>query len=152
MARERAGHILQTTALVNEVYLRLVDTSKVAWQDRAYFFAIAAKLMRQALVEFARNQRRLKRGAGAQQVSLSQALDTPDKQDIDLIALDNALTALAAINARQAKVVELRFFGGLTEAETAEVLQVSMLEMPHPGENHRQFMFIRRLDHFLVPH
>ncbi|MGH9837230.1 MAG: sigma-70 family RNA polymerase sigma factor [Blastocatellia bacterium] len=125
MARERAGHTLQTTALVNEVYLRLIDVSQVEWQSRAHFFAIAANLMRRILVEFARRHHQLKRGGGARAVSLEEALGVSEERNDDLVALDDALTALAALDARQARIVELRFFGGLTEAETAEALQIS---------------------------
>jgi RNA polymerase sigma-70 factor, ECF subfamily len=125
MARERSGHSLQTTALVNEAYLRLVDLRSIEWQDRAHFFAIAASFMRRILVDHARARGYRKRGGNARQVSLEEAmLVTPDA-GTDLVRLDEALTALAAIDARKARVVELRFFGGLTEEEAAEVLQVS---------------------------
>lgn len=125
MDRERAGHTLQTTALVNEAYLRLIDSSQVRWQNRAHFFAVAAQLMRRILVDFARARHNLKRGGAAQRVSLDEALLLPQESDPDLIALDEALNALAALDPRQARAVELRFFGGLSVEETAEVLQVS---------------------------
>jgi len=125
MGQERTGHTLQTTALVNEAYLRLIDASQVQWQNRAHFFAVSAQLMRRILVDFARARRNLKRGGGAQQVSLGEALLAPLEPDADLVALDEALTALAAIDQRQAQAVELRFFGGLSVEETAEVLKVS---------------------------
>jgi len=125
LKRERAGHTLQTTALVNEVYLRLVDAQRVPWQNRAHFFAIAAQLMRQILVEFARRRQKLKRGGGAQAVSLDEALTIAPGRSAELIALDDALRALEKLNARQSKIVELRFFGGLTEDETAEALGVA---------------------------
>jgi len=124
MAGERPGHTLQTTALVNEAYLRLVDARQVNWQSRAHFFAIAAELMRRILVEFARNRGRQKRGAGATPVSFDEKL-LVSAERVDLVALDDALKALAAIDARKSRVVELRFFGGLGVEEAAEVLQVS---------------------------
>jgi len=123
-ARERPGHILQTTALVNEAYLRLIDASRVSWQSRAHFFAIAAQVMRRILVEFARARRGQKRGGGAPPVTLDEALLVFD-ESTDLVALDGALNALAGIDARKSQVVELRFFGGLTVEETAEVVKVS---------------------------
>lgn len=122
---ERAGHTLQTTDLVNEAYLRLIDTSRMQWQNRAHFFAVSAQLMRRILVDFARARRNLKRGGAATQVALDEALTIGSERNAELIALDDALTALAALDERQSKVVELRFFGGLTESEIAEVLQVS---------------------------
>ena len=125
MRGERPDHTLQTTALVNEAYLRLVDTRKVRWQNRAHFFAVSAQLMRRILVDFARSRRSLKRGAGAQKVTLDEALLMSPQQGQDVVALDEALKALAAVDARKSQVVELRFFGGLTVEETAEVLKVS---------------------------
>jgi RNA polymerase sigma factor (TIGR02999 family) len=125
MSGERTGHTLQTTALVNEAYLRLVDSSQVRWQNRAHFFAVSAQLMRRILVDFARSRNYLKRGGGAQQVMLDEAMLICEAPDIDVVLLDDTLTALAAVDARKAQSVELRFFGGLTEEETAEVLKVS---------------------------
>lgn len=125
MARESAGQTLQTTALVHEAYLRLIDVRSVEWQSRAHFFAIAAQLMRQILVDFARRHRQLKRGGQAQRVSLEEALIVSRERSPDLVALDEALTELARLDPRQARVVELRFFGGLTEEEVAEVLKIS---------------------------
>jgi RNA polymerase sigma-70 factor, ECF subfamily len=125
MAGERPGHTLQTTALVNEAYLRLVDASRVQWQNRAHFFAVSAQLMRRILVDFARSRNYAKRGGAAQRLSLDEAPPVAVERGADLIALDDALTALSAFDPRKAKVVELRFFGGLTEDETAEVLKVS---------------------------
>jgi RNA polymerase sigma factor (TIGR02999 family) len=125
MAGERPGHTLQTTALVNEAYLRLVDTSRVQWQNRAHFFAVSAQIMRRILVDFARSRNRPKRGGAAHRLTLDEAPPIAVERGADLIALDDALTALSAIDPRKAKVVELRFFGGLTEDETAEVLKVS---------------------------
>ncbi len=125
MSRERPGHTLQTTALVNEVYLRLVDVNAVEWQDRAHFFAISARMMRRILTDFARSRNYQKRGAGAVQVSFDEALIVSPEKDGDIMALDEALTELAVLYPRQSQVVELRFFGGLEMKETAEALKVS---------------------------
>lgn len=125
MARERPDHTLQATALVNEAYLRLVDAKGVSWQDRAHFFAISARTMRHILVDFARSRRYQKRGGGAEPVSLEESLVIQGQPGADLVALDDALNALAEMDARSSRVVELRFFGGLTVEETAEVLKVS---------------------------
>ena len=125
MAGEASGHILQTTALVHEVYLRLVDFREISWQNRAYFFGVCARLMRQILVDFARSRRRLKRGGESPQVSLDEALVVSREAPTNLLALDEALNALAALEPRKSQVVELRFFGGLSVEETAEVLRVS---------------------------
>ena len=125
MVRERPGHVLQTTALVNEVYIKLTDADQVSFQDRTHFFAISAKLMRQILVHFARSRDSQKRGGKFLQVSLSKAGPFTQESYADLVKLDDALTALAEIDPRKAKVVELRFFGGLSLAEVAEVLKVS---------------------------
>ncbi len=125
MNRQRPGHTLQTTALVNEAYLRLIDSSRVQWQNRAHFFAISAQLMRRILVDFARSRQNLKRGGGAQQITFDEALEVCSERGADLIALDDALKTLEKLNQRQSQIVELRYFGGLTEEETAEVLKVS---------------------------
>lgn len=125
MEGEHPGHILQTTALVNEAYLRLRGSKQQHWQNRAHFFAISAHLMRQILVDFARSRHRQKRGQGVQHVCLDEALVLSDEREPDLVALDDALKALAAIDKRKSQVVELRFFGGLSVEETAEVLKVS---------------------------
>jgi RNA polymerase sigma factor (TIGR02999 family) len=125
MAKERPGHTLQTTALVNEAYLRLVDQRNVRWQNRAHFFAIASQLMRRIVVDHARNHARAKRGGGAHKVSLDEAAMLSQELAADLIALDDALKELAAIDPRKSEVVELRFFGGLSVEETAEVLKIS---------------------------
>jgi RNA polymerase sigma factor (TIGR02999 family) len=125
MARERPDHTLQATALVNEAYVRLVDAKGVSWQDRAHFFAISARTMRHILVDFARSRRYKKRGGGADPVSLDESLVIQGRPGTDLVALDDALNSLAAMDPRRSRVVELRFFGGLTVEETAEVLKVS---------------------------
>ena len=126
MAHERAGHTLQATALVNEAYVRLIDIRQVNWQDRTHFFAMSSRLMRRILVDFARSKGSQKRGAGAHKVSLDEALIVSTEPGADLVALDDALDALAVFDARKAQVVEMRFFGGLSVEETAEALNVSV--------------------------
>ena len=125
MAGERPGHTLQPTALVNEAYLRLVNLKQMQWQNRAHFFAMGARLMRRILVDFARSRGYQKRGGGAKQVSFTEALEVAESQPTDVVALNDALEALADVDERQSRVVELRFFGGLSVEETAEVLNVS---------------------------
>ena len=125
MSRENPGHTLQTTALVNEVYLKLVNIQDMTWQDRAHFFAISARMMRHILTDFARSRQFQKRGGAALHVTLDEALVVSPEQDADIVALDEALGQLAALDERKSKVVELRFFGGLSAEETAEVLKVS---------------------------
>jgi RNA polymerase sigma factor (TIGR02999 family) len=125
MRREGPGKTLQTTALVNEVYLRLIDIQDVSWQNRAHFFAVSAKMMRRILTDFARSRQYLKRGGAAVQVSWDEALAVSQQPDADIVALDDALNQLALLDPRKAQVVELRFFGGLSVEETAEVLKVS---------------------------
>jgi len=125
LRRERQGHTLQTTALINEAYLRIVDQDRVNWQNRAHFFGVAAQMMRRILVDHARSHLYAKRGGGAQKLTLDEAIATPQERDLDLVALDDALTALAEIDPQQSRIIELRFFGGLTIEETAEVLNIS---------------------------
>ena len=125
MQRERVGHTLQATALVNEAYVRLIDVQNVQWQNRAHFFAMAARLMRRILVDAARSKGYQKRGGGAPMLSLDEALIVPIEPGNDLVALDEALTTLSQVDARKSQVVEMRFFGGLTLEETAEALHVS---------------------------
>jgi len=125
MFGERPGHTLQTTALVNEAYLRLVNSRQVNWQNRAHFFAISAQLMRRILVDYARTRGSQKRGGGVPKVTLDEELMAPQEKGHDLVALDDALKALAHIDPRKCKVIELRFFGGLSVDETAEVLKIS---------------------------
>ncbi|HYT66733.1 MAG TPA: sigma-70 family RNA polymerase sigma factor [Vicinamibacterales bacterium] len=125
MRRERPGHTLQTSALINEAYLRLVDARGVQWQNRAHFFGVSAQVMRHILVDFARARQNLKRGGGAQPVSLDAVMVSVPERGTDLLALDEALERLAALSPRQSRVVELRYFGGLTEEEVAEVLSIS---------------------------
>jgi RNA polymerase sigma-70 factor (ECF subfamily) len=124
MRRERAGHSLQATALVNEAYMRLVDYKRMQWQNRAHFFAVSAQLMRRILVEHARRHN-LKRGGGVQHVSLDDAAVVGGNRAADLVALDDAMNALARLDPRKERVVEVRFFGGLSVEETAEVLKIS---------------------------
>lgn len=124
MRRERADHTLQASALVNEVWLRLFDQN-VSWQDRSHFFGIAARLMRQVLIDYARSRHYAKRGGDQQRISLSQAGDLAEVRSAELIALDEALVNLAEIDPKKSQIVELRFFGGLTIEETAEYLNLS---------------------------
>ncbi len=124
MKGERPGHSLQTTALVNEAYMRLVDYERMQWQNRAHFFAVSAQLMRRILVEHARRHN-MKRGGGVQHFSLDEASVVGSDQDADLVALDDAMNKLAQLDPRKVQVVEMRFFGGLDVEETAEVLKVS---------------------------
>lgn len=125
MGRERKGHTLQTSGLVNEAYLRLIDQSQVHWQNRAHFFGIAAQMMRRILVDYARSRGYAKRGGDARQVSLEEAAIVSEERAADVVALDDALKGLAEIDLRKSRIVELRFFGGLSIEETAEVLAVS---------------------------
>ena len=125
MSHERDGHTLQSTALVNEAYVRLIDWKNVRWQNRAHFFAVSAQLMRRILVDFARARGYQKRGGGTHTVALDEAALVGTEKGADLVALDEALGSLAELDERQSKVVELRFFGGLSLEETAEVLKVS---------------------------
>jgi len=125
MAGERPGHTLQPTALVNEAYLRLVNLKQMQWQDRAHFFAMGARLMRRILVDFARSRGYQKRGGGVKRVSFTEAFAVAEGPATDVVALNDALEALADVDERKSRVVELRFFGGLSVEETAEVLNVS---------------------------
>ena len=125
MAGERQDHTLQTSALINEAYLRLVDQQDVAWQNRAHFFAVAAQVMRNILIDHARRNRGLKRGGGVHRVPIEEALIMSEERARELVALDDALKALASFDARKSRIVELRYFGGLSIEETAEILKVS---------------------------
>jgi len=125
MGRERPDHTLQATALVNEAYLRLIEVKRIRWQDRAHFFAMSSRVMRRILVDAARAKGYQKRRAGAQRISFDEALLVSSETGPDLVALDDALQALADVDARKVKVVEMRFFGGLTVEETAVALDVS---------------------------
>lgn len=125
LQRERPGHTLQSTALVHEAYLRMIDQHDVSWQGRAHFFGIAAQMMRRILVDHARGRDAAKRGAGACKLTLDEDLLAPAERDINLVALDQALDTLAKLDSQQGRIVELRFFAGLSIEETAEVLKIS---------------------------
>jgi RNA polymerase sigma factor (TIGR02999 family) len=125
LRRERAGHTLQATALLNEAYLKLIDQTHADWQNRAQFIGVAAQVMRRILVNHARDRRAEKRGGDAPRLALDEAVNVSKKKDVDLLALDDALKDLAAFDPRQSRIVELRYFGGLEIAETAEVLGLS---------------------------
>ena len=125
LRKERADHTLQSTALVHEAYLCLIDQKNVRWQNRAHFFGVAAQMIRRILVDHARGKHAAKRGAAAPKLSLDEAIAVPERRDFDLVALDDALNGLAKIDPQQARIVELRFFTGLTVEETAEVLSIS---------------------------
>ena len=125
MRGQNSGHTLQTTALVNEAYLRLIDSSRVRWQDRAHFFAISAQLMRRVLVDFARAKNSLKRGGEQIQITLDEQIEAPFEKETNLVALDEALQNLAKLSQRQSQIVELRYFGGLSEEEIAATLEIS---------------------------
>src|SRR5262249_30744003 len=122
----RPDHTIQATALVNEAYLRLIDQNSVHWQNRAHFFGVAAQLMRRILIDHARAHNTAKRGGNRYKLSLGEAIGLPERQDLDLVALDDALNTLAAKDPKKSRIVELRFFGGLTIEETAEVLGISL--------------------------
>lgn len=139
MRRERLGHSLQTTALVNEAYTRLVDYKRMQWQDRAHFFAVSAQLMRRILVEHARRHN-LKRGGGVQHVPLDEA-SIAAEADMDLVALDDAMNALARLDPRKVRVVEMRFFGGLSVEETAEVLKISSVTVKRDWRAARTWLY-----------
>ena len=140
MSRERTGHILQTTALVNEAYLRLVDCNRMKWQDRAHFFAVSAQMMRRILVDYARRNNK-KRGAGHQHVSIEEASMVTPQPSQDLVALDDALDSLSQFDPRKAKVIELRFFGGLSVEETAEVLKISSITVIRDWNTARTWLY-----------
>lgn len=137
MRREKPGHTLQTSALINEAYVRLVDQSKIQWEGRSHFFGIAARLMRQILVDQARRRSFAKRGGGALRVSLSEAAAVAVEQSANVMALDDALEKLEKIDRRKSRIIELRFFGGMSIEETAEALKVS------PGTVMREWTFAR---------
>lgn len=126
LRRERPDHTLESTALVHEAYLRLIDQNNIQWQNRNHFFALASELIRRILVDYARNRMAVKRGGQNIKLSLDEAIAAPEKKDLDLVALDDALQALAARDPRQSRIVELRYFGGLTLETTAEVLGISL--------------------------
>ena len=141
MAIERSGHSLQATALVNEAYLRLVDQRQVRWQGRAHFFALASHMMRRILVDHARRRHYAKRGGAARQVSLDEAMIVSEEKACDVVALDEALTRLAAIDLRKSQVVELRYFGGLSMEEIAEVLKISQVTVRRDWSTARAWLY-----------
>jgi RNA polymerase sigma factor (TIGR02999 family) len=141
MAGERPGHVLQATALVNEAYLRLVEWQHVQWNNRAQFFGVAAQIMRRVLVDVSRSRQCVKRGGKAVEVSLSEAVNAPQMAKVDVIALDDALKTLEELDPRQCRVIELRFFGGLSLEETAEALQVSVATVRRDWSLARAWLF-----------
>jgi RNA polymerase sigma-70 factor, ECF subfamily len=141
MIGERPGHTLQTTALINEAYMRLIDWKNVRWQGRAHFFGVAAQVMRRILVDFARARHYAKRGGAARQVSLDEAVTIHEDRCAEFIALDEALKSLAEIDPRKSQVVELRFFGGLSAKETAEALRVSLRTVEREWNSARAWLY-----------
>jgi RNA polymerase sigma factor (TIGR02999 family) len=142
MGGERPGHTIQTTALINEAYLRLTDYKKMRWQNRAHFFAIAAQVMRRVLVDYARRRHYAKRGGGAFQVSLDEAMVLSADTSAELIAIEEALNDLAAFDPRKSQIVELRFFGGLTPEETAEVLEISPTTVKREWQRAKAWLYL----------
>jgi RNA polymerase sigma factor (TIGR02999 family) len=140
ISRERPGHTLQTTALVNEAYVRLIDWKNVRWQNRAHFFGVSAQLMRRILVDFARRRPHLK-NVEIRHVAIDEAFIIPAQRDADLVALDEALTALAEIDERKARIVELRFFGGLSFEEAAEVMNLSKITIVREWNKAKVWLF-----------
>lgn len=150
MGRERDGHTLQTNALVNEAYLRLVNQQGIDWQNRAHFFGIAAQVMRHLLVDHARSKQYAKRGGGSQQVTLNEGTALVDERPIEVLALNEALDRLTAIDPRKGRIVELRYFGGLSSEEIAEVLRVSEITIKREWLKAKAWLF-RELSPPLVP-
>ncbi|MFN8002455.1 MAG: sigma-70 family RNA polymerase sigma factor [Acidobacteriota bacterium] len=150
MRRERAGHLLQTSALVNEAYLRLIDWQNVQWESRAHFFGVAAQLMRRVLVDEARERNQLKRGGDALRVSLSEAEEESNERPMDLLALDDALKTLAKLDSRKSEVVVLRFFGGLSLDESAEFLKISRRTVAREWDFAKTWLF-RELNKNPIP-
>lgn len=146
MQQQPVGHTLQTTALIHEAYLRLIGQREKHWENRAHFFGVAAQAMRHILVDYARARKMAKRGGGAQQISLDEALTIGPECGDEMVALNDALTALAALDPRQSRIVELRFFGGLTEEEIGEVLQLSARTVRSDWRLARSWL-LRELDH-----
>ena len=141
LQKQRPDHTLQPTALVHEAYLKLIDTSEINWQDRAHFFAVAAQTMRNILVDHARKVNADKRGGDARKIQLDEAVGLSKKQDVDLIDLDGCLTKLAQQDEKQSRIIELRFFGGLTIEETAEVLKISPATVKREWAMARAWLF-----------
>jgi RNA polymerase sigma factor (TIGR02999 family) len=141
MRRERDDHVLQTSALINEAYVKLIDWKAVKWQNRAHFFGVAANMMRRILVDFARRRPRVETGKDAEHILLDDAMALVSDRDTDLIALDEALQALAQFDERKARIVELRFFGGLSVDETAEVLQVAPITVMREWQKAKAWLY-----------
>lgn len=141
LRQERANHTLQATALVNEAFLRLANGSKIEWQNRAHFFGVAARIMRQILVEYARSHNRLKRGSGITLLTLDEAIETATENNLDLLALDDALTSLATFATRQAQIIEMRFFGGLSIEEVAAVLHIAPITVKREWKEARIWLY-----------
>ena len=141
LRRESSGHTLQATALVNEAYLKLVDQTRADWQNRAQFFGVAAQLMRRILVDHAREHRAVKRGSGVERITFDAALDVPQAHDVDLLALDDALSELARFDPRQSRIIELRYFAGLEINETAEVLGISPATVKREWTSARAWLY-----------
>jgi RNA polymerase sigma-70 factor, ECF subfamily len=141
MNHERENHVLQTSALINEAYVRLIDWKAVKWQNRAHFFGVAANMMRRILVDFARQRPRVETGKDAEHILLDEALTISNEKDADLLALDEALRSLAALDERKARIVELRFFGGLTVEETAEVLKIAPITVMREWQKARAWLY-----------
>jgi RNA polymerase sigma-70 factor, ECF subfamily len=141
MHRERENHVLQTSALINEAYLRLIDWKAVKWQNRAHFFGVAANMMRRILVDFARQRPRVEDGQAAEHILLDEALTISNEKDPDLIALDEALKSLAKLDERKARIVELKFFGGLSVEETAEVLKIAPITVMREWQKAKAWLY-----------
>lgn len=141
LRRERPGHTLQSTALVHEAYLRLIDQRNVHWQNRAHFFGVAAQMIRRILVDHARAHQAAKRGAGAAKLALDEALDAGRERDLDLVALDDALQDLSRLDPQQSRIIELRFFAGLSIEETAEVMEISPATVKREWSSARAWLF-----------
>ena len=140
MARENPGHTLQTSALINEAYIRLVDQQNVPWQNRNHFFAVAAQVMRHILIDHARRHCYAKRGGGARKIPLDEVTVMTDRRAEELVALDEALNALAALDSRKSRIIELRFFGGLTIDETAEAMKISPITVTREWRTARAWL------------
>ena len=141
MSRERPDHLLQTSALINEAYVRLIDWKAVRWQNRAHFFGVAAQMMRRILVDFARRRPKVDKDAEALNISLDEALNVSTEKDADLLALDDALTSLAELDERKSRIVELRFFGGLSVDETAEVMKIAPITVTREWNKAKAWLY-----------
>ena len=141
MSRERPDHLLQTSALINEAYVRLIDWKAVRWQNRAHFFGVAAQMMRRILVDFARRLPKVDKDAEALNISLDEALTVSTEKDADLLALDDALKSLAELDERKSRIVELRFFGGLSVDETAEVMKIAPITVTREWNKAKAWLY-----------